>query len=117
MSSPIESQASALRDELIRSATAIDPFPPFPGAVFAYGIEVELPPGSGLGCVVVGNDGGLYELQLGLDATRVELGADAVGSRHEELVPLKLPPAMFIVIARHAIEAVRRYAEGASAAR
>ena len=65
-------------------AAEIDPFPPFPGSMFSYGIEVDPgaggasgsagPEGAGRGCVVLAEDGELYELQIGLDVDQVESG-------------------------------------------
>ena len=106
--------ADSLRALVKQAATLVDPFPPFPGAVFAYGIEVE-PPGGGdpdLGCVILGNDGALYELSIGLDTSQAALGADATGERHEDLRPLDLPPERFIPYAHAAIATAAAYLEG-----
>lgn len=111
----VQRAADALRAQAKEVAALIDPFPPFPGAVFAYGIEVE-PPGGGdpdLGCVILGNDGALYELSIGLDTSQATLGADATGERHEDLRPLDLPPERFIPYAHAAIATATAYlAEG-----
>lgn len=104
--------AEELRAQLRASAAQIDPFPAFPGAVFAYGIEVE-PPGGGspqLGCVILGNDGALYELEIGLDTnTQQQVVADASTERHEELVPLDVPPEVFAMYAHAALHAAADY--------
>ncbi len=113
----VQRAADGLRAQLKEVASLIDPFPPFPGAVFAYGIEVD-PPGGGdpdLGCVILGNDGALYELSIGLDATQSAPGADAAGERHEELLPLDLPPARYIPYAHAAIAAAVQYLESGQA--
>lgn len=107
--------AEELRAQLVSVAEQIDPFPAFPGAVFAYGIEVE-PRGGGdpdLGCVILGNDGALYELEIGLDDTRAQQSvvADASTERHEELRALELPPAVFVTYAYAALEAAAGYLE------
>lgn len=112
--SAIDSEAEALRARLVEVAAQIDPFPAFPGAVFAYGIEVEPADGGGpdLGCVILGNDGGLYELQIGLDdGTSRPTTTDASTERHEELVPLDVPPDLFVRYASAAIETAARYLE------
>lgn len=104
-----------LRAQLVNVAQQIDPFPAFPGAVFAYGIEVE-PAGGGrpdLGCVILGDDGALYELQIGLDDTRPQQAvADASTERHEDLVPLDVPPAVFVTYAYAALHAAADYLAG-----
>lgn len=100
--------AQQLREQLKRIAAAIDPFPAFPGAVFAYGIEVE-PVGTEQGCVILGDDGGLYELQIGVDDAQAALDAEQVGTRHEELVPLDVAPADFVTYAHRAIVAATEY--------
>lgn len=107
----VQRAADQLRALLASLAQQIDPFPPFPGAMFAYGIEVEPPAASALGCVILGDDGALYELQLGLDAEQLAAGADAVGSRHEQLVKLDLPPADYIAYAHRAVIAATDYIE------
>ena len=114
----LESAAQELRTQLVAIAEQIDPFPAFPGAVFAYGIEVE-PRGGGdpdLGCVILGNDGQLYELEIGLDDTQPQQAvADASTERHEELRPLDVPVAVFVHYAHAAIEAAASYVEGQGA--
>ncbi len=102
--------AQQLREQLKRVAAAIDPFPAFPGAVFAYGIEVE-PIGADQGCVILGDDGALYELQIGVDAAQAALDSDQVGTRHEDLVPLEVSPAEFVTYAHRAIVAATAYLE------
>jgi len=110
----VDSAAEELLAQLVSVAEQIDPFPAFPGAVFAYGIEVE-PRAGGLpelGCVILGDDGGLYELEIGLDDTRPQQTvADASTERHEALVPLDVPAPVFVVYARAALEAAADYLE------
>lgn len=110
----LERAVEALRAQLVEVAQRIDPFPSFPGAVFAYGIEVEPPGGGGpdLGCVILGNDGALYELQIGLDDTNARHSVtDASTERHEELVPLEAPPAVLAQYAHAALLAAADYLE------
>ena len=108
----VQRAAEDLGAQLAALVRQVQPFPPFPGAVFAYGIEVEPPAHSSLGCVIVGDDGALYELQLGLDHEAIASGADSLTPRHEELVKLELPPREFIAYAHGAIEALTAYLEG-----
>ncbi|MDA0271588.1 MAG: hypothetical protein O2919_11255 [Chloroflexi bacterium] len=109
----VQRAADQLRDLLRQLAVRITPFPPFPGAMFAYGIEVEPPPGvsADVGCVVLGDDGALYELQVGLDQQQMAQGGDAMNTRHEELVPLVLPPAAYVGYAHRAVIAATEYLE------
>ncbi len=111
----VQRAADQLRRQLDDLARRIDPFPPFPGAMFAYGIEIDPPQGPAaspdLGCVILGNDGQLYELQIGLDHEQVVLGGDHVAARHEELIKLELPPADFVPLAHRAIVAATEYLE------
>ena len=107
----VQRAADGLRELLVALARRSDPFPPFPGALFAYGIEVEPPAASDLGCVILGDDGALYELQLGLDADQIAAGGDAVAARYEQLVKLDLPPADYIAYAHRAVDAATDYLE------
>ena len=102
----VERAAEQLRELLKRLVGEIDPLPPFPGSMFTYGIEVPPPAGSPLGCVIVGEDGELSELQLGLDDEAVASGGDAVAVRIEHLEPLELTSANYIAYAYEAAGAV-----------
>ena len=105
----VQRAAEDLRAQLDVLVGQVEPFPSFPGAVFAYGIEVEPPAHSSLGCVIVGDDGALYELQIGLDHVAIASGGDALAQRHEELLKLELPPREFVAYAHSAIEALTSY--------
>lgn len=112
----VQRTADQLRDLLQQVAAAIDPFPPFPGAMFAYGIEVDPPAGGSgvageVGCVILANDGALYELQIGLDQAQQAMGGDPATTRHEELAPLQVSPAEFVGYAYRAIVAATEYRE------
>ena len=102
----VERAADQLRELLQRLAHAGRPFPPFPGAMFVHGIEVEPPPGSARGCVIVTEDGTLQELQIGLDEDEIARGGDHVATRHEATVSLELAPADFIPYAHRAVQAL-----------
>lgn len=107
---------------LLREATGeLDPFPPFPGAFFTYGIEVEAPgiESPERGCIVLAPDGELYELVMGQDVTALALNqTDPVALREEELKKLEnLHPRDYIVYAYNALTKVvelllERQAEG-----
>ncbi len=79
---------------LREAALELRPFPPFPGAFFTMGVEVE-PDGvqdKNIGCVIVTEAGALRELQLSFDdeGPAAFLGAsDPVSMRDETLVELE----------------------------
>lgn len=94
MADEIASEAAARVQSLLREAAAeLRPFPPFPGAIFTVGVEVE-PDGvrdRGIGCVVVTEDGELRELRISFDdeGPAALLGAtDPVSMRDETLAEL-----------------------------
>lgn len=78
---------------LREAALELRPFPPFPGAFFTMGVEVE-PDGvhdKEIGCVIVTEEGALRELQLSFDdeGPAAILGAtDPVSMRDETLAEL-----------------------------
>lgn len=78
---------------LREAALELRPFPPFPGAFFTMGVEVE-PDGvrdKDIGCVIVTEDGALRELQLSFDdeGPAAILGpTDPVSMRDETLTEL-----------------------------
>ena len=102
----LERAAAGLRRLLQESVARLDPFPPFPGAFFSFGIEIEAP---GLdsperGCVVLAPDGELYELRMGQDVPAFDFEmADPVALRQEELKPLELHPRDYVVYAYNAL--------------
>ena len=79
---------------LREAALELRPFPPFPGAFFTMGVEVE-PDGvrdRNIGCVIVTEEGDLRELQLSFDdeGPAAFLGAnDPVSMRDETLAELE----------------------------
>ena len=113
--------AQRLRRLLQEAAGELDPFPPFPGAFFTYGIEVEAPgvDSPERGCVVLAPDGELYELLVGQDMTALALDqTDPVAMREVKLEKLEdLHPRDYIVYAYSALAKVvelllERQAEG-----
>lgn len=103
----LERAAGQLRRLLHELAAQLDPFPPFPGAFFTYGIEVEPEAAARTdrGCIVVAPDGELYELEIGIDIEGLDPdgSADPVALRNEELKKLDLHPRDYVVYAHSAI--------------
>lgn len=105
----LERTADRLRRLLQEAATRLDPFPPFPGAFFSYGIEIDVPAAESpdRGCVVLAPDGELYELRMGQELPTHELEmADPVALRQEELKPLELHPRDYVIYAYAALAKV-----------
>ena len=102
--------AQRLRRLLQEAAGRLDPFPPFPGAFFTHGIEIEAPgvDSPERGCVVLAPDGELYELEIGQDMTALALDqTDPVALRDETLKKLEdLHPRDYIVYAYSALTRV-----------
>ena len=109
----IERAGSQLGELLQELAGGIDPFPEFPGSFFSYGIEVEpLPGDTERGCVVLGEDGELYELQVGSEVDQLDTDDPATG-RSEMRLPLEdLEPAAYLHYAYRAVEAALAHMEG-----
>jgi hypothetical protein len=106
----IDRLAGRLRRLLLEATAQLDPFPPFPGAFFTHGIEIE-PPGvasPARGCVVLAPDGELYELEMGQDVTALALDlADPVALREERLKKLEdLHPREYVLYAYEALTKV-----------
>jgi hypothetical protein len=105
----LERAADRLRAALQEAARALDPFPPFPGAFFSFGIEIDAPGAESpeRGCVVLGPDGELYEFEVGQDLPDFELEiTDPVSLRNEELKPLELHPRDYVIYAYEALTKV-----------
>jgi hypothetical protein len=105
----LERAAGRLRSLLREAAAELDPFPPFPGAFFSYGIEIDAPGAESLdlGCVVLAPDGELYELRMGQELPVIDLEmADPVALRKEELKPLELHPRDYLIYAYTALNRV-----------
>ena len=100
----IDRAAQQLRLLLQEAAHALRPFPPFPGAFFTNAVEVNLEgvERADLGCVVVGEDGELYEMEVKIDFGDDVI--DMVQSRDETLKKLDdLHPRDYIVLAYNAL--------------
>ncbi len=102
--------AQRLRRLLQEAAGQLEPFPPFPGAFFTHGIEIEAPgvESPQRGCVVLAPDGELYELEMGEDVTALALDqTDPVALREEKLKKLEeMHPRDYVVYAYNALTKV-----------
>lgn len=107
------SAAAEQVEALLREAALeLRPFPPFPGAFFTMGVEVE-PDGlqdNSIGCVIVTEEGELRELQLSFDdeGPAAFLGAnDPVSMRDETLAELEdLSPRDRLMLAINGLDAI-----------
>lgn len=100
----IDRAALQLRALLEEAAKELRPFPPFPGAFFTNAVEVNLEgvERSDLGCIVVGEDGGIYELEIEIDFN--DGVVDMVQAREERLKKLDdLHPRDYVVLAYNAL--------------
>ena len=93
------------------AVSQLQPFPPFPGALFTFGVEVE-PDGvedASIGCIVVTEQAELKELQIGIDAEG--LGAfgdvDPLASRSEQLVEPELSARQRLILAHNGLLVVQ----------
>jgi len=105
----IERAAQGLRQLLQEAVAHVEPFPSFPGAYFTLAIEAEPDAASHVdrGCVVVGPDGELYELMMGLEPPPGPgEPADPVSMRKEEMTKLDLHPRDYVVYAYNALTRV-----------
>jgi hypothetical protein len=105
----VERAAEGLRQLLQEAVARLDPFPPFPGAYFTLAIEAEADAASHAdrGCVVVGPDGELYELVMGLEPPPLPgEPADPVSMRKEEMRKLDLHPRDYVVYSYNALTRV-----------
>ena len=106
----LSTAAEQLLALLKEAALELRPFPPFPGAFFSFGVEVE-PPGtldSSLGCIVVTEDGDLRELQISFDAQGPDGfgGGDPVSMREESLVEVEMNPYDRLLFAHGGLTAI-----------
>lgn len=103
----IDRAAEQLRILLQEAAKALRPFPPFPGAFFTNAVEVSLEgiERADFGCIVVGDTGELYELEMKIDFGE-EFGdvVDPVQAREETLRKLDdLHPRDYVILAHNAL--------------
>ena len=106
----VERTAAQLRELLHAAVAELEPFPSFPNAMFTNAVECEA--GSAgdpeRGCVVVMEDGELYELEMGIDHDAIELTGswDPVTARKETVKKVELHPRDYIVYAYNGLVAV-----------
>ena len=106
----LERAALQLRQLLEEAAKQLRPFPPFPGAFFTNAIEVESDAAEDpqRGCVVVCEDGELYELKISIDFSDDQ--ADPVQARDEKLTKLEdLHPRDYVLLAYEALTRVTEH--------
>lgn len=105
-----ERTAKQLKQLLQEACAELDPFPPFPNAFFTNAIECEesSAANAGRGCIVVCEDGELYELEFGIDHDAIELSGswDPVTARKEERKKVDLHPRDYLVYAYNGLTAV-----------
>ena len=106
----LERAAMQLGQLLQEACTELDPFPSFPNALFTNAIECDAGYAGDpdRGCVVVGPDGLLYELEMGIDHDSIELTGswDPVTARKETMKKLDLAPRDFLIYAFNGLIAV-----------
>ena len=91
----LERAAMQIQALLKEACDELKPFPSFPNALFTNAIECEIDGGNPeYGCIVVADDGGLYELQMGVDHDSIELmdSWDPVTARKETLKKVEFLP-------------------------
>jgi hypothetical protein len=106
----LERTAIQLRQLVQEAAAQVRPFPPFPGAFFTNAIEVEAEAAEDpeRGCVVVCEDGELYELKMSIDFS--DEATDPVSARDEKLAKLEdLHPRDYIVLAYEALTRITEH--------
>ncbi|MGB2694666.1 MAG: hypothetical protein WBD55_05695 [Dehalococcoidia bacterium] len=106
----LERTALQLRQLLEEAAAQLRPFPPFPGAFFTNAIEVEAGASASAerGCVVVCEDGELYELKMKIDFS--DDATDPVSARDETLVKLEdLHPRDYVLLGYEALTRITEH--------
>lgn len=110
----LERAAMQLQQLLQEACAELRPFPPFPNALFTHAIECDdggIAADSERGCIVVCEDGELYELQMGIDHESIELmdSWDPVTARKETLKKVELHPRDYLVYAYAGLIAVTEH--------
>jgi hypothetical protein len=110
----LERAAMQVQQLLKEACSELDPFPSFPNALFTNAIECDDGGLSGdpeRGCIVVCDDGELYELQMGIDHDSIELTGswDPVTARKETLKKVELHPRDYLVYAYAGLIAVTEH--------
>ena len=101
----VQRAADKLHDSLVELAAKLDPFPYFLGSIEVRAIEAE-PGGANKadrGCIVVCQDGEMYEFSMKIQApNEFDLGME----RDDSVKPVQLPPEDYVAYAYHAIEEI-----------
>lgn len=110
----LERAAMQLQQLLQEACSELRPFPPFPNALFTHAIECDdggIAADPERGCIVVCEDGELYELQMGIDHESIELmdSWDPVTARKETLKKVDLHPRDYLVYAYAGLIAVTEH--------
>ena len=110
----LERAAMQLQQLLQEACAELKPFPSFPNAIFTNAIECDdggMAADPERGCIVVGEDGELYELEMGIDHESVELTGswDPVTARKETLKKIDLHPRDYLVYAYAGLVAVTEH--------
>ncbi len=106
----LERAAMQLKALLVEAAAELDPFPPFPNSLFTTAIECDpgLAGNPDVGCIVVCEDGELYELEFGVDHESIELSGswDPVTARSEVKKKVDMHPRDYLVYAYNGLLAI-----------
>lgn len=109
----LERTALQLRRLLEEACAELRPFPPFPNSLFTLAIECEEGAAGdpNRGCIVVGEDGQLYELEMGIDHDAIEMTGswDPVTARKETLRKVDLHHRDYIYYAYNGLVAVTEH--------
>lgn len=110
----LERAAMQMQQLLQEACAELRPFPSFPNAIFTNAIECDdggMAADPERGCIVVGEDGELYELEMGIDHESVELTGswDPVTARKETLKKIDLHPRDYLVFAYAGLIAVTEH--------
>ncbi|MGE3074802.1 MAG: hypothetical protein AB7N24_01625 [Dehalococcoidia bacterium] len=108
----LERAAMQIQALLKEACEELRPFPSFPNALFTNAIECEVDTGDPeVGCIVVADDGELYELQMGVDHDSIELmdSWDPVTARKETLKKVEFHPRDHIQYAYAGLVAVTEH--------
>jgi hypothetical protein len=109
----LERAAMQLEALLKEACAQLAPFPPFPNAMFSNAIECEAGAAADpdRGCVVVCEDGDLYELEFGIDHDSIEATGswDPVNARKETMKKLELAPMDYLNYAYSGLVAVTEH--------
>jgi len=111
----IQKTADALHEQLAEMASRLDPFPYFLGSLEVRAVEAE--PGaserSDRGCIVVCQDGELYEFTMKMQSETSF--SDLSMSRDDSVKRIELPPRDYIPFAYNAIKELGKLIEEQSA--